>query len=144
MTNRVKEFRKAATLSQTELARIAKTTPRTIFAIEEKGQDTGVSLALKLANALNCAVEDLFCVGVDEFGFSASTADKALWYSSVVAYTATELGEGAEEVALLLRTSGIGEKLINSYKALHTQGYEYMGEDTAALLRSEKLKAQQE
>ncbi|MGE5572914.1 MAG: helix-turn-helix transcriptional regulator [Bacteroidota bacterium] len=59
--NRIRERRLALGLSQTELGRMVGYSHRTISMLE-LGQlpDPRVSVALKLAKALKCRVEDLF------------------------------------------------------------------------------------
>ncbi|MEZ4388115.1 MAG: helix-turn-helix domain-containing protein [Candidatus Krumholzibacteriia bacterium] len=61
LDNRVRSRRKAVGgLTQAELAALAGVTRQTIVAIEHGKHAPSVALALKLASALSCQVEDLF------------------------------------------------------------------------------------
>ena len=65
-------------------------------------------------------------------------SDRALWLVHCVSYTAEELGLPVSDTARLLAKYGLIEQILNGYKVLHTQGYEYMAE----LLSDELRKAQ--
>ena len=67
-----------------------------------------------------------------------SEADRALWLVHCVSYTADELGLTVSDTARLLAKYGLINQILNGYKILHTQGYEYMAE----LLSDELRKAQ--
>jgi putative transcriptional regulator len=60
MQNIIRETRKKQKLSQDDLARICHVSRQTINAIENDKYDAELSLAFKLANALDCRVDDLF------------------------------------------------------------------------------------
>jgi DNA-binding XRE family transcriptional regulator len=64
--NRVRERRKAAGgLTQQELACLVGVTRQSIIAVERGRCRPGVDLALRIARALSCQVEDLFEVRQD-------------------------------------------------------------------------------
>ena len=60
MENRIRELRKAAGMSQEELARRCGVTRQTINAIENDKYDPTLSLAFSLARELQCSVDGLF------------------------------------------------------------------------------------
>ncbi|MDR0299934.1 MAG: helix-turn-helix transcriptional regulator [Streptococcaceae bacterium] len=60
MKNRIRETRKQLTLSQDDLARICHVSRQTINAVENDKYDAELSLAFKLANALDSTVDELF------------------------------------------------------------------------------------
>ena len=65
--NRVRERRRAASgMTQEELAGRVKVTRQSIISIERGRYRPGVALALRLARALECRVEDLFELPEDE------------------------------------------------------------------------------
>ena len=55
-------------------------------------------------------------------------ADKAVWFTICVQFTAEALGMPVKEVARMLNKYGIVEWLLSGYGSFHTQGYEYMSE----------------
>lgn len=59
-TNEVREFRKAARLTQAELGRACGVSRQSIVSVEGGDYAPSVYLALKLARALNTTVETLF------------------------------------------------------------------------------------
>ena len=60
MKNKINELRKAAKLSQEELAKRCKVSRQTINAIENDKYDPSLQLAFNLAAALNTTVDNLF------------------------------------------------------------------------------------
>ena len=68
-----------------------------------------------------------------------SEADKAVWFTICVQFTAEALGMPVKEVARMLSKYGIAEWLLSGYGSFHTQGYEYMSE-----LITDKLRKLQE
>ena len=64
-----------------------------------------------------------------------SEADKAVWFTICVQFTAEALGIPVKEVARMLSKYGMVEWLLSGYGSFHTQGYEYMSE-----LISDKLR----
>ena len=58
--NAVRDYRTRETLTQEELAAQVSVSRQTIIAIEKGGYTPSVTLALKLAQALNTSVESLF------------------------------------------------------------------------------------
>lgn len=60
MKNQIKELRKAAKLSQEELAKRCKVSRQTINAIENDKYDPTLHLAFELAAVLNTTVDELF------------------------------------------------------------------------------------
>ena len=60
MKNRIRELRKAAGISQEELARLCGVSRQTINAIENDKYDPSLSLAFKLAKHLRTTVDQLF------------------------------------------------------------------------------------
>ena len=68
-----------------------------------------------------------------------SEADKAVWFTICVQFTAEELGMPVKEVARMLNKYGMADWLLSGYGSFHTQGYEYMCE-----LITEKLRQAQE
>jgi DNA-binding XRE family transcriptional regulator len=63
--NRVREKRQASHLSQKQLADLAGITRQAICAVEANQYSPSTSVALKLAQALRCRVEDLFYLKSD-------------------------------------------------------------------------------
>ena len=57
-----------------------------------------------------------------------SEADKAVWFTICVQFTADSLGMPVKEVARMLSKYGMVEWLLSGYGSFHTQGYEYMSE----------------
>ena len=57
-----------------------------------------------------------------------SDADKAVWFTICVQFTAETLGITVKEVAKMLNKYGMVEWLLSGYGSFHTQGYEYMAE----------------
>jgi hypothetical protein len=55
-------------------------------------------------------------------------ADKAVWFTICVQFTAEALGMPVKEVARMLSEHGMVEWLLTGYGSFHTQGYEYMSE----------------
>lgn len=64
--NNVKKYRKAASLTQEELARKVAVTRLTIISLEKGRYEPTVGLALRLAKVFGCKVEDLFILGERE------------------------------------------------------------------------------
>ena len=60
MENRIRELRKAAGISQEELARRCGVTRQTINAIENNKYDPTLGLAMRLARLLGAPVEEIF------------------------------------------------------------------------------------
>ena len=60
MENRIRELRKAAGMSQEELARRCGVTRQTINAIENNKYDPTLALAFRLSEALETTVDALF------------------------------------------------------------------------------------
>jgi putative transcriptional regulator len=58
--NNVRQKRMAAAITQEDLARRVGVTRQTIIAIERGNYSPSVLLAMRLARALKCAVEELF------------------------------------------------------------------------------------
>ena len=63
MENRIRELRKAAGMSQEELARRCGVTRQTINAIENNKYDPTLALAFHLAAELGTPVDTLSCAG---------------------------------------------------------------------------------
>ena len=55
-------------------------------------------------------------------------ADKAVWFTICVQFTAEALGMPVKDVARMLNNYGMVEWLLSGYGSFHTQGYEYMSE----------------
>jgi DNA-binding transcriptional MerR regulator len=68
-----------------------------------------------------------------------SEADKAVWFTICVQFTAEALGLPIKEVARMLNKYDIAEWILSGYGSFHTQGYEYMSE-----LITDKLRQVQE
>jgi len=68
-----------------------------------------------------------------------SEADKAVWFTICVQFTAEALGIPVKDVARMLSKHGMVDWLLSGYGSFHTQGYEYMSE-----LISDKLRQVQE
>ena len=66
MENRIRELRKAAGISQEELARRCGVTRQTINAIENNKYDPTLALAFHLAPELSTTVDELFHPGGTE------------------------------------------------------------------------------
>ena len=63
MKNHIKTLRKAAKLSQEELAKLCKVTRQTINAIENDKYDPTLQLAFDIASVLDTTVDELFING---------------------------------------------------------------------------------
>ena len=63
MKNNIRELRKAAKLSQDELAKLCKVTRQTIIAIENDKYDSTLQLAFDMAAMLDTTVDQLFISG---------------------------------------------------------------------------------
>ena len=68
-----------------------------------------------------------------------SEADKAVWFTICVQFTADSLGMPVKDVARMLSKHGMVEWLLSGYGSFHTQGYEYMSK-----LITDKLRQVQE
>ena len=68
MENRIRELRKAAGVSQEELAKRCGVTRQTINAIENNKYDPTLALAFHLAGELGTTVDALFIPGAGEPG----------------------------------------------------------------------------
>lgn len=66
MKNNIRELRKAAKLSQDELAKLCKVTRQTINAIENDKYDPTLQLAFDMAAVLDTTVDQLFISGLTE------------------------------------------------------------------------------
>lgn len=64
MENRIRELRKAADISQEQLASLCGVTRQTVNAIENNKYDPTLALAFRLALALATTVDDLFSPGM--------------------------------------------------------------------------------
>lgn len=62
MENSIRSLRKAAGLTQEDLAQALGVTRQTINAIENGKYDPTLGLAMRLARFLNTPVEDIFCL----------------------------------------------------------------------------------
>lgn len=62
MENNIRALRKAAGLTQEDLARALGVTRQTINAIENDKYDPTLDLAMRLSRFLNTLVEDIFCL----------------------------------------------------------------------------------
>ena len=60
MDNNIKQYRKEKKMSQEDLAKICDVTRQTINAIENNKYDPTLSLAFRLAQALQVTVDELF------------------------------------------------------------------------------------
>lgn len=74
LPNRVRELREARGMSQIELASAASLTRQSIGAIEAGRATPAVDVAMRLARALACTVEELFGAGATELVIAESTA----------------------------------------------------------------------
>lgn len=62
VNNKLREVRKRVGMSLSELARRTKTSRQTITNIELNGQEPSVILGLRIAEALNTDVKDIFFI----------------------------------------------------------------------------------
>lgn len=60
MTNSMRKRRRELDITQEELARMAGITRGYVVTLENKNRKPSVEVALKIANALDCDVEDIF------------------------------------------------------------------------------------
>ena len=60
LNNKLEEFRKASSLTQSELAEKVEVSRKSINSVENGIYIPTTLLALKIAKALNCIVDDLF------------------------------------------------------------------------------------
>jgi len=133
MISNLKDLRMKRCFTQKELADAAGVSKRTIYAIEQENQDIHLSLAYKLAGVLDCTVEELY-MGIDA---AKPFVDKAIWFARAALEIATEIEQDPKDTLRLLERTGLAERTISAYPMLHTQGYEYVAEVTADLLREE-------
>jgi len=133
MKSNLKNLRMKQCITQKELADTVGVSKRTIYAIEHENQDIHISLAYKLANTLECSVEDLYTGAIE----AKPVIDKVLWFARAALEVATEIGQDPKEALRLLERTGLAERTLSAYPMLHTQGYEYIAEVTADLLREE-------
>ena len=133
MKSNLKNLRMKQCFTQKDLADAVGVSKRTIYAIEHENQDIRLSLAYKLANVLDCSVEELY-PGASE---AKPILDKALWFARAALEVATEIGQDPKDALRLLELTGLAERTLSAYPMLHTQGYEYVAETTADLLREE-------
>ena len=133
MKSNLKELRMSRCFTQKDLADAAEVSKRTIYAIEQENQDIHLSLAYRLADILDCTVEDLYSGAVT----STSVTDKAIWFARAAFEIAAEIDKDPKETLRLLAGTGLAERTLSAYPMLHTQGYEYIAEVTADLLRQE-------
>jgi len=135
MKSNLKDIRSRRCISQKELAKAVGTTVRTIYSIEVENKNISISLARKIANYLNCSIDDLY-----DFDDNAHTlTDKALWFTNVVRYTSEMLGKPIKETTRLLDKSGLAQSILSGYNTWHTQGYEYMAETLAEELNNQSI-----
>jgi putative transcriptional regulator len=66
VSNRVREVRSAADLTQAALAEMVGVTRQTIISIEQVGYTPSIKLGLQLARALQTPVEELFWLEPDQ------------------------------------------------------------------------------
>ena len=66
-------------------------------------------------------------------------ADRALWLLYCISYASELIGLSVPDTAQILNECGLIAPTLNSYRAFHTQGYEYMAE----MLIDELHKAQE-
>ena len=66
LRNRLKERRAALNVNQQEMGKLVQTSRQTISQIERGDYSPSVTLALKLAKACDCMVEDIFVYREDE------------------------------------------------------------------------------
>ena len=64
--NRLKEYRARLGVNQQEMGKLVGTSRQTISQIERGDYSPSVTLALKLAKACDCMVEDIFVYREDE------------------------------------------------------------------------------
>ena len=133
MKSNLKDLRMKRCFTQKDLADAAGVSKRTIYAIEQENQDIHLSLAYKLASILDCSVEDLYS---REQGAS-TLVDKAVWFARAAIDIAEEIEQNPKDTLRLLQRTGLAERTLFAYPMLHTQGYEYVAEVTADLLREE-------
>ena len=88
VTNRLRETRVAAGLSQGELARVAGITRQALYAMEKDHYLPGTEVALQLAHALDTSVEDLFALND---GRDVLEAELPAGHSGVVKSTRVKL-----------------------------------------------------
>ena len=62
MINRVKEYRKAACLTQQQLADLVYVSSRTIISLEKEQYNPSLLLAYRIAEVFGTTVEDLYCL----------------------------------------------------------------------------------
>ena len=60
MTNRIRELREAAGMTQAELAARVDVARQTVLAIEKGRYDPSLSLAFRIADAFNASIEEVF------------------------------------------------------------------------------------
>jgi len=133
MKSNLKDLRMKRCFTQKDLADAAGVSKRTIYAIEQENQDIHLSLAYKLASILDCSVEELYS---RESGAS-TFVDKAVWFARATIDIAEEIEQNPKDTLRLLQRTGLAERTLFAYPMLHTQGYEYVAEVTADLLREE-------
>ena len=66
LKNRLKEYRARINVNQTEMGKLVGVSRQTISQIERGDYSPSVTLALKIAKALNVSVEDIFSYEEDD------------------------------------------------------------------------------
>jgi putative transcriptional regulator len=133
MKSNLKNLRMKQCFTQKDLADAVGVSKRTIYAIEQENKDMHLSLAYKLANILNCSVEELF----SDMSITKPTIDKTLWFARAALEIAEEIKQNPKDTLRLLANTGLAERTLSAYPMLHTQGYEYVAEVTADLLKEQ-------
>jgi len=133
MISNLKDLRLKRCFTQKDLAEAAGVSICTINAIEQENQDILLSLAYKLANILNCSVEELY----SDATTVKSITDKVMWFAYATLEVAEEIGQAPRDALRLLAGTGLAERMLSAYPMLHTQGYEYIAEVITELLRAE-------
>ena len=133
LISNLKDLRMKRCFTQKELADSVGVSKRTIYAIEQESQDIHLSLAYKLASILDCSVEELY-TGERT---TKPLVDKAIWFARATLEVAIEIEQDPKDTLRLLEQTGLAERTLAAYPMLHTQGYEYVAEVTADLLREE-------
>lgn len=162
VTNRLRETRIAAGLSQGELAQSAGITRQALYAVEKDQYLPGTEVALQLAHALGASVEDLFSLNhgreileaelpADHSGVLKSTRVKlATVGNRLVAKPVTELGDVLSYTisadALILGTTSrrkrsVYVQLLKSQKDVESQ-IVVAGCDPAIYLAGEHVRQQ--
>jgi putative molybdopterin biosynthesis protein len=115
LENRVRELRERAGLSQGQLASQAEITRQAVSAIESGGYVPNTAVALRLSQALDCSVEDLFRISdISQKLQAKRSALVGEWVNSGVSVDGVDeiSGHSASKQGFRVHLARVGDQLI--------------------------------